>query len=269
MMKKILIIEYRSETRNRFIEFLEAENFYTISCENNIIGIQKAREELPNLIICNITMPSIDGYEVLTRLHQDIVTATIPVIIITADGTRTDYRKAMELGADDYLNKPFTFDELFRAITACLNKQAILQQRYGATQSKHIPESQDADNATISVAPNSILPSVPKLTKVFDFIEANYHDHITVSDVAQAVGYSPTYLTSLVRYETGKTLHCWIVERRMAQARFLLLNTDQPVNRIAAKVGYPDAGHFIRQFRKLYNTTPKMWKKYASQLVRL
>ncbi|MEA5568181.1 AraC family transcriptional regulator [Anabaena sp. UHCC 0399] len=115
------------------------------------------------------------------------------------------------------------------------------------------------DTATSSI-PNSILPSVPKLKIVFDFIEANYHQPITLYDVAQAAGYSPTYLTNLVRCQTGQTVYKWIVQRRMAQAHSLLVNTDQPVNQIAAAVGYPDPGHFIRQFRKIHSTTPKMWR---------
>lgn len=258
-MKKILVIEDRAETRNLFIECLKVEGFYAIAAENGLVGVQLVQEEVPDLIICDIMLPQLDGYGVLTMLRQDLVTAIIPFIFVTAKGTRTERRKAMELGADDYLTKPFTLDELLRAIAACLEKQATLQQWYAA-QSQRIPEPSCADTTTPSVTPQSILPSVPKLREVFDFIEANYHQPITLYDIAQAVGYSPTYLTNLVRCQTGQTVYCWVVERRMAEARSLLLNTDQPVNQVAAAVGYPDAGHFIRHFRKIHNTTPKMWR---------
>lgn len=258
-MKKILVIEDRAETRNLFIECLKTQGFYTIGAENGLVGVQRIQEELPDLIICDIMMPQLDGYGVLTTLRQDLVTAIIPFIFVTAKGTRTDLRKAMEMGADDYLTKPFTLDELLRAIAACLEKQATLHQWYAA-HFQRTPEPPCADTATSSVTRNSILPSVPKLREVFDFIEANYHQPITLYDIAQAVGYSPTYLTNLVRCQTGQTVYCWVVERRMAEARSLLLNTDQPVNQIAAAVGYPDAGHFIRHFRKLHDITPKMWR---------
>jgi YesN/AraC family two-component response regulator len=258
-MKKILVIEDEAQSRNIFLESLEAEGFNAIGAENGLVGVQRVQEELPDLIICDLVMPQLDGYQVLTKLRQDLMTAIIPFIFVTAKGTWTDLRKAKELGADDYLTKPFTLDELLRAIAACLEKRATLQQWYAA-HFQRTPEPPCADTATSSVNPKPILPSVPKLRKIFDFIEANYHQSITLYDVAQAVGYSPTYLTNLVRCQTGQTVYCWIVERRMAEARSLLLNTDQPVNQIAAAVSYPDAGHFIRHFRKIHDTTPKMWR---------
>lgn len=130
----------------------------------------------------------------------------------------------------------------------------------GLTERQQVLAPPLVDNATFSTLPYSIWPSIPQLSQVFDFIEANYDQQITVYSVAQAVGYSATYLSNLVKSKTGRTIHSWIVERRMVKARVLLLETDWTVNRIAAAVGYPDSGHFIRQFRQLYNTTPKSWR---------
>lgn len=262
MAKKILVIEHISEARNKFLEFLKAQGFDTVSSDNAFVGIHKALHESPDLIICNMIMPRLDGSQILTTLRQHSSTATIPVILIgtSANPTPAEYRKAMEFGADYYLSEPFTLDELFRAIAICLEKRASLKHYYAGMQFKQIPESLDADNKDILVSPNSILPSVPKFKEIFDFIEANYDRQINLSEVARKFGYSPTYLTSLVRSMTGKTLYSWIIERRMAEARSLLLKTEKPVNYIATKVGYPDTGHFIRQFRQFYNTTPKMWR---------
>lgn len=106
----------------------------------------------------------------------------------------------------------------------------------------------------------SIFPACSQLSKVFQFIEDNYHQPINLCDVALAVGYSPGYLTSLVKRQTRRTVHCWIVERRMVEARYLLLETDELVNQIATKVGYQDTGYFIRQFRQLHNMSPKAWR---------
>ena len=110
----------------------------------------------------------------------------------------------------------------------------------------------------------SIFPSHPKLTEVFNFIETNYHRPITLSEIAEAVGYSPTYLTNLVGQETGNTLHCWIIKRRMAAACSLLLETELTVNQIAEAVGYQDASYFSRQFHQLYGMPPKAWRKKSS-----
>jgi AraC-like DNA-binding protein/mannose-6-phosphate isomerase-like protein (cupin superfamily) len=101
----------------------------------------------------------------------------------------------------------------------------------------------------------------PLLTNVFRFIDARYRDPISLSDVAEAVGHAPAYLTDLVRRETGRTVLSWIVERRMAEARYLLLETDQSVEQVAAAVGYRHTSHFIRQFDRLHDMTPSVWRR--------
>jgi AraC-like DNA-binding protein len=164
----------------------------------------------------------------------------------------------MELGADDYLIKPSTAEELLGAIAARLEKQAALRQWFAA-ESQIVLESPVVDTVK-SAAPKSIFPSVPHLSKVFHFIEANYHQPITLYDVAEAVGYSPAYLTNLVGSQTGQTVHRWIVERRMTAACSLLLKADQSVEQIAAAVGYLNSSHFFRQFRQFHGMTPKAWK---------
>jgi len=258
-MKKILVIEDEARTRHLYLKCLKAEGFYTIGAENGLSGVQQAQEQLPDLVICDIAMPELDGYGVLTTLRQNPVTAIIPFIFLTAKVTKAERRQGMKLGADDYISKPCTVEELLGAITARLEKQAALQQWYAADSQK-VAQPPSIDTATSLATPQSIFPSSSQLSEVFDFIEANYHQSITLSDVAQAVGYSPAYLTNLVGNQTGKTLHCWIIERRMAEARSLLLETKQPVNQIATKVGYRDACHFSRHFRQLYGTTPQAWR---------
>ncbi len=257
-VKKILVIEDRAQTRDLFLEGFNAQGFYTIGAENGLVGVQQAQEQLPDLIICDIMMPKLDGYGVLTTLHQDPVTAIIPFIFVTARVARTDIRKGMELGADDYLTKPLTIEELLAAVAARLQKQTALLRRF-AVETQQVLEPPPTNTASIA-APQSIFPYCPQMAEVFRFIEANYHQPIALSDVAQAVGYSPAYLTNLVRKQTGQSVHRWIVERRMASARFLLLKTEQAVNQIAAAVGYQDACHFSRHFRQLYGTSPQAWR---------
>lgn len=114
----------------------------------------------------------------------------------------------------------------------------------------------------------SIFPNSPKLNDVFQFIETNYYKSITLCDVAQAIGYSSAYLTDLVRRQTGKTVNQWIVERRIAEARRLLLDTDQTANEIAMSVGYQNEAHFFRQFRQYHGTTPQVWRNWQrTQLI--
>jgi AraC-like DNA-binding protein len=105
---------------------------------------------------------------------------------------------------------------------------------------------------------------LPLLQRVFHYIKFNYARQISLCDVAKALGRSPAYLTDLVRRETGKTILNWIIEYRLTEAQFLLLNTNQSIRRIAEAVGYLDTGHFIRQFHRVYGLTPQVWRHQQS-----
>ncbi|MCC5639713.1 DNA-binding response regulator [Nostoc sp. CHAB 5844] len=257
--KTILVIEDDAVTRNLFLDSLQAEGYDTIEAENGRIGIQEAQEHLPDLVICDIVMPDMDGYDVLNALRQDPLTAIIPFIFLTGSDTKDALRKGMELGADDYLTKPSTVDQLLKAIATRLEKQALLRYWY-ATQSHQISEPIPA-NITVSETPKSIFPSVPQLKEVFDYIEANYHQGITLAKVAEAVGYSRAYLTNRVAKQTGETVNGWILKRRMMAARSLLKDTNQTIEQIALALGYQNACHFSRQFRQHHGIPPKHWRK--------
>lgn len=164
----------------------------------------------------------------------------------------------MELGEDDYLTKLCTVEELLRAIAARLEKQATLRL-WCTAESQPVSAASPADTAK-PATPQSISTTCPQLNEVFDFIEANYRQPISLRDVAKAVRYSPAYLTDLVRRRTGRSVHHWIVERRLAEARCLLLETNQTVNQIAGAVGYQDSSHFTRLFRQIHKMPPNAWR---------
>jgi EAL domain-containing protein (putative c-di-GMP-specific phosphodiesterase class I)/FixJ family two-component response regulator len=127
-MTKILVIEDEDAVRENLLELLEAEDFEIISATNGKNGLDLAHSELPDLIVCDMMMPEIDGYGVLTELRQDLITATIPFIFLTARASKLDFRQGMDLGADDYLTKPFTRAELLTSIFSRLEKQANLKK---------------------------------------------------------------------------------------------------------------------------------------------
>ncbi|NBD15763.1 MAG: response regulator [Cyanobacteria bacterium] len=257
-MSKILVIENEALTRDMFRDCLEAEGFQTLGAEDGLAGIEQARQHLPNLVLCDLVIPKLDGYTVLSQLRQDATTATIPFIFITARTEKADRRRGMSLGADDYLVKPSTAEELLETVAARLEKQALLQQYY-ATNCQSL---KDSETSAVSECETDLLfPSVPEFSEVFEFIEANYNQGITLCDVAKAVGYSPAYLTNTVKQQTGRTVNRWIIERRMAQARFLLHSTNQSIEQIAMTVGYQNTCHFYRQFRQYEGSTPQAWRK--------
>lgn len=125
-MKKILVIEDDRSIRESILELLETQGFDVVGAENGNLGVQKALQYLPDMILCDVTMPGLNGYEVLAALRRHMATATIPFIFLTARSDKEDFRQGMELGADDYLTKPCTPSELLSAITSRFEKQAVL-----------------------------------------------------------------------------------------------------------------------------------------------
>lgn len=129
-MTKILVIEDEELVRANILEMLEAEEFETVGAANGQVGVQLAKQELPDLILCDVMMPELDGYSVLSALRELPETASIPFIFLTAKASKSDLRAGMELGADDYLTKPFSRNELLGAIATRLEKQSRLRSHY-------------------------------------------------------------------------------------------------------------------------------------------
>src|SRR5678815_5675021 len=127
-MKKILLIEDNEDVRSNTAEILELSNYEVIVAENGKAGIEKALEHFPDLIICDIMMPVLDGYGVLHAVHKNDSIKNTPFIFLTAKTERGDFRKGMELGADDYITKPFDGTELLNAVDSRLKKMALLKR---------------------------------------------------------------------------------------------------------------------------------------------
>jgi DNA-binding NarL/FixJ family response regulator len=121
-MKRILIIEDEPDMRANLREILEMEDFQPLLASNGREGIIAAKRELPDLILCDILMPEMDGHAVIEALRADASTARIPFVFLTAKGERADVRAGMNLGADDYLVKPVHVEELLNAIAARLGR---------------------------------------------------------------------------------------------------------------------------------------------------
>ena len=115
-MKKILVIDDSTEIRENTAEIISLAGYKVYTAENGKIGVEIALKEIPDLIVCDIMMPELDGYGVLHLIKKNPGTENIPFIFLTAKTERTDFRKGMEMGADDYITKPFDDLELLRAI---------------------------------------------------------------------------------------------------------------------------------------------------------
>ena len=126
-MRKILLIEDDVVLRENTSELLELSNYEVVNAPNGKIGVEVAKEVLPDIIVCDIMMPELDGYGVLEALTKNESTQHIPFIFLSAKTERKDVRRGMDLGADDYITKPFSEDELISAIESRLAKASILK----------------------------------------------------------------------------------------------------------------------------------------------
>lgn len=127
-MKKILVIEDEAETRDNLVLMLEMEGFKPLAASNGRKGVEVAKRELPDVILCDVSMPELDGYGVLEALRADEKTISIPFIFLTAKGDKKDLRTGMNLGADDYLTKPASAEDVLAAINARLDRHNEKEQ---------------------------------------------------------------------------------------------------------------------------------------------
>lgn len=128
-MKKILVIEDETSVRQNLVDLLNVEGYLPIEARDGEEGVSLAWEMLPDLILCDINMPKLDGFGVLSRISRDPSTATIPFIFLTARAERDDLRRGMSLGADDFITKPFTIDEVLQAVETRLGKRDMIENQ--------------------------------------------------------------------------------------------------------------------------------------------
>ncbi len=175
-MQKILLIEDNDDIRNNTAEILELSNYKVILAENGKIGVEKALADTPDLIICDIMMPVLDGYGVLHAMHKNETMKNIPFIFLTAKSERSDFRKGMELGADDYITKPFSGTELLNAVDSRLRKLDLLKKDFapGLEGLQHLMETSLGKNALQSLAENCTYNTCKKKQTIYS--EGN-HPH--------------------------------------------------------------------------------------------
>lgn len=132
-MKKILIIEDNEDVRENTADILELAGYNVATAKNGKIGVEMVKKMSPDVIVCDIMMPVLDGYGVLEALNENTNTASIPFIFLTAKSEKIEMRKGMNLGADDYLTKPFSETELLEALQSRLKKHVFLKQEFSRT----------------------------------------------------------------------------------------------------------------------------------------
>lgn len=158
-VKKVLVIEDHASMRRNLLMILEMEGYQPLGAENGRVGLEIIRREGPDVIVCDVMMPELDGYGVLQAVRADPATATTPFIFLTARGERVDVRTGMNLGADDYLTKPAGREELLAAIEARLERREAYEVQRQATARGFTPDFS-------SPAPLEVLGLTPREAEV-------------------------------------------------------------------------------------------------------
>ena len=209
---KILIIEDEFDVLKNVETILSEEGYKAIVAKNGINGIELAKNEKPDLIICDIMMPGIDGYGVLEELSKNKDTQSIPFIFLTAKVERDDIRKGMQLGADDYLFKPFKIDELLNAIATRLKRIELLKseaiiKNENSSQNRYTED----DKFFIHVK------DIPQLIKVKEIVFINAENQYTSLNFIDGKSF-------LVR----KSISNW--EEQLPDAKFLRIHRSTIIN---------------------------------------
>ncbi|HEY9730050.1 MAG TPA: response regulator [Chroococcales cyanobacterium] len=184
-MVKVLVIEDEACIRESTIELLEAEGFEAIEAINGLEGLQKAQELLPALIVCDVMMPEMDGYALLEKLQENEKTANIPFIFLTAKVDKKDMRQGMDLGADDYLTKPFSRAELIFSISARLKKKQKSESERNRLKVKFLRSLQDGLSnrlSNISRLADEIMLSPKETEETLDIV-SQIKGQVVVTDL--------------------------------------------------------------------------------------
>jgi DNA-binding response OmpR family regulator len=185
MNRTILVIDDNKEIRENTAEILELAGYKTLTAENGKKGVEVALTQKPALIICDIMMPELDGYGVLHLLRKNDETQNTPFIFLTAKTERSDFRKGMEMGADDYVTKPFDDIELLNAVEVRLKKLEILDNKYASSPQGLTQFLKDVQNAGL----------IKQLSEQYDV------EHYNKKQTLYSEGKRPRFLYYLV---TGK-----------------------------------------------------------------
>ncbi len=192
-MKTILIIEDDPTVRASIQDCLEEKGFQTLGAASGNHGLQLSQERLPDLVLCDVQMPGLNGYDVLLTLRQSPTTATIPFIFLTAKGHRDDQRHGMDLGADDYLTKPFSPGDLLRAVGSRLDKSAVVKS--------HVQQQLDQLRQSIALSlPHEFRTPISGILTAAELLRLSADDPVQVLDLADSIQSTTERLYKLVQH---------------------------------------------------------------------
>ena len=252
--KTVLVIEDNEEVLSFVYDILYAD-YKVLKFTNGIQALEYMEKEIPDLIVTDVMMPEMDGFELCTILKTSQNTNHIPVILLTAKSSTLNRIEGLSTGADAYISKPFSIEELKLTIANLLSAKEIMRQKYG---DGFIGDTEQENLNT---------PEGQFLKKLIQIIEANLDNtDFDVNDLVNEIGMSRTVLYKKVQSLTNQSVAGLIKNMRLKKAASLLANTSYSVSEVAYMVGFNDRKHFSKEFKKFYNLSPSEYKGAQSKV---
>ena len=253
----ILLAEDEPDLRMTLKDFLVMKGYEVLEARDGLEALELSQRHPVDILLTDLKMPKLDGLGLLKALRER--DAGIEVIFLTGQATLTDAIEALREGRSfDFLLKPIgDLKRLERVIRRAYAQR--LERRKAEDPGE--PSERTALIETLLKPVEAAIADQPKLQEALRFIAVRFESPIGLAEVASAIGYSPSYLTNVMRQKTGMTVQRWIAEFRLAEAQRLLASTDWPLQRICDAVGYGSLPHFHRSFRERFGVTPQEWRE--------
>jgi len=246
----LLIVEDNPDLRN-YIRSIFEDKYRIEEAQDGQMGIEVATELMPDLIICDVMMPRLDGFGFCKALKSDIRTNHIPVVMLTAKATLSDRLEGLETGADDYLSKPFHTEELQVRVKNLLLKQQLLQQKYANNITT--PPPAPVEEASVPVSPVHEL----FLQKIEQILAQNHSESsFDVDQFANAMNLTSVQLRRKLRALTNQTVTEYVRNYRLQRASEMLRAKVGSVSEIAYKVGFESLPYFTKVFTERFGSLP-------------
>ena len=240
-----------------------------IRASNGNDGLSKAREIIPDIIITDLMMPVIDGYEMCRKIRADELLNHIPIIIVTARSSDKDRLEALAVGADAFLVKPFSNEELKALVENLLNSRQLLREKFQVKLNSPIDEPVLGPVAEPSLQLPTIAVISQKNTAFIEKVKAVINKNLDNTDmnstyIADKMNLSQRQLNRKVKSVIGIDTASYIREVRISVAKEMLINTDDPVTEIAEKCGFDSSSYFSKIFKQMTQCTPTEFRKKQS-----
>lgn len=246
---KILVIEDEDDVREFIKDHLN--NYFTVDmAENATEGLEKIASNEPDIIICDVMMPGVDGFELTKQLKNNFDTGHIPLILLTAHSSEEHRLQGIEAGADSYIVKPFSIRYLMMRVIKLIEQREKLRNKFATEPGITRPSISSTERDKIFY------------DKLHDIINQNINNvNFTVNDFAQALGFSRTVFFKKVKGLTGYSPNEYLRIVRMKKAAELLMSTGLTVAEISYKIGIEDPFYFSRCFKTQFGKSPAQYRK--------